>query len=386
MPKERSLVIVSKALAPYRVRFYAEIAKTLKARGWRVTLIVAMVGAKDHPWANPGTGNRELELVGLGIPEDSFLRKSINRVVHLIGINDIEIPNLRLIKELNRINPEVVWTHEHSLFCLAASVWAAVRDRVSILSTELGDHPPAYACSSLGLRFHRMAGFLYQGVIAQTKEATRRSEPTGAPIIFAPHAIDTDEYFPSERRTPERFRFLFTGALDDRKGIKIVVEACKRLATDRKDFELRVLGSGPFSTWLSELKEPWLSIGGFVEGERLRKEYRNANAYILPTSGDTYAVTVHEAAASGLPLIVGRMAGAVETLVEEGVTGHAIDANSVEELALRMSEFLDNPGKAKAMGLAARELATLYDVKLLGMRTAEFITTIDREIPGFPRP
>jgi len=382
---KKSLVIVSKALAPYRVRFYSEVAKTLKCRGWTTTLVVALHGAKDHPWADPGIDNQELELVSLGIPEESFLRRSINGVTRTIGISDVEIPNIRLIKELNRIDPEIVWTHEYSPFCLAASGWAAVRDRVSILSTDIGDHPPAYACSPGGLRFHRMVGFLYQGVIAQTKEATRRSEPAGAPIFFAPHAIDTDEYFPSDHRCPVRFRFLFTGALDDRKGIKRVIEACRRLAMKKRDFELRVLGSGPLSTWLSEQREPWLSMGGFVEGERLREEYRNANAYILPTSGDTYAVTVHEAAASGLPLIVGHMAGAVETLVEEGVTGHAIDSKNVEELVLRMTGLLENPGKAKTMGLAARELAKLYDVKLLGKRTAEFITAITGETPGSPK-
>src|SRR5690606_34169524 len=123
-------------------------------------------------------------------------------------------------------------------------------------------------------------------------------------------------------------------------------------------------------------KDPWINIGGFIEGERLQEEYRSANAYVLPTSGDTFAVTVHEAAASGLPLIVGKTAGAVETLVKEGVTGHAIDPQNIEELTARMRELLEDREKAKIMGGEARKVAQLYDVKLLGKRTAAFIIGI----------
>ena len=385
MQKIRSLAIVSKALAPYRVRFYSEVAKALKAEGWKVTLIVAMIGAKDHPWSNPGTDNSEIELVGLGTPEESFLRKSINGVTRLIGVNDLEIPNIRLIQELNRIDPEIVWTHEYSPFCLAASVWASVRDRVSILSTEIGDHPPAYACSPGGLRFHRMVAFLYQGVIAQTKEATRRSHPSGVPLILAPHAIDTSEYHPQEVKERPPFRFLFTGSLDERKGIRRLIEAGRMLAHCGKEFEVRVLGSGPLSTWLSEQKHPWLVIAGFKEGEALRNEYRSANAYVLPTNGDTYAVTVHEAAASGLPLIVGRNAGAVETLVENGITGFIIETSEPREIADHMERMLKEPEHAERMGGAARIKATEYDVRTLGAKTAEFILSLAPGSSGFPK-
>lgn len=375
MNRQHSLVIVSKALAPYRVRFYSEVAKALNPHGWEVTLVVATLGAKDHPWSDPGLNGGSLKIVGAGAQSGpSRMQKLADHLAKLLGKGDVEIPNLTLLKALEERNADVVWTHEYSPFCLAASLWAAFRDRGSILSTDLGSNPPKHSCTPGQLRFQKAVSFLYEGVIANTKEATRRNHPDGAPVIFAPHAIDTDQYLPAATgREPLRFRFLFTGGIRQEKGIVEVIEAGRLLAREGYDFEIRAVGTGPLSEWLANQTDPWLSIGGFVEGAALCREYREADVYVLPTEGDTYAVTVHEAAASGLPLIVGKTAGAVETLVEEGVSGFAIDPHNIPELASRMRELLDDRPRARSMGIHARELAELWDVKLLGKRTADFV-------------
>jgi Predicted glycosyltransferases len=290
---------------------------------------------------------------------------------------DSALPSPLLFRELGKLDPEIVWTHEYSPFCLAAAAWASLHGRVSLLSTDLGDSPPPYACSKKGLWLHKAVSFLFDAVIAQTKEATRRSHPSGVPMIFAPHAIDTSEYHPLDGNKVEPFRFLFTGSLDDRKGIRRLIEAGRFLTgCSSRNFEIRVLGYGPLASWLSEQPDHWLKILGFLEGEALRNEYRNADAYILPTSGDTYAVTVHEAAASGLPLIVGRNAGAVETLLEDGITGFVIETANPREIASQMDRLLKEPQRAAAMGKAARIKAESYDVKALGAKAAKFIVSL----------
>lgn len=191
----RSLVIVSKSLAPYRVRFYREVARYLSTCGWQTTLIVATAGAKDHPWLNPGEGDSSLRLLEIkGLLQDTPLWQGMRAMAGLPA--DSALPSPSLLRELGKLDPEIVWTHEYSPFCLAAAAWASLQGRVSLLSTDLGNSPPPYACSKKGLWLHRAVSFLFQAVIAQTKEATRRSHPSSAPMIFAPHAIDTSEYHP----------------------------------------------------------------------------------------------------------------------------------------------------------------------------------------------
>lgn len=370
----KSLVIVSKALAPYRVRFYSEVAKALFPFGWKVTLVVAMHGAKDHPWADPGLYSECLDIrCAYDGQDDSLVHRICERTGRLFGINNVELPNSNLLRILQEIDAGVVWTHEYSPFCLAAAVWASMRDRHCFLSTDLGAHPPPHSCTALQLRMQKMVSFLYEGVIANTPEATRRTHPAEAAVTFAPHAIDTDFYHPKVVMNCGMFQFLFAGGIRKEKGIQELVVACDLLAAEGHQFILRTVGTGPLAEWLGALSREWLSIGGFIEGEALAAEYRNSDAYVLPTEGDTYGVTLHEAAASGLPLIVGHSAGAVETLVIEGVTGFAINPKDVTELAARMRFLLLHRNTAKTMGQAARMLAERYDVKLLGKRTAQFI-------------
>lgn len=371
----KSLVIVTKSLAPYRVRFYQEIATDLQARGWRVAVIAAAIKGNDHPWANPKDMAQDLRIFDVGgTVHKSMFWQFLSKLSFLPP--SLLLPNKRLIDLLENEDAHVVWTHEYSPFCLAASLWASLRDRISLVSTDIGDNPPAYACTKLGVLYHRLVSFLYNGVIAQSAEATRRSRPENAPVLFAPHAIDTDEYFPAEHPKDKVFRFLFTGSLDDRKGVTQAIHAGKILAEKGLKFELRILGTGPLADWIRNQSGSWISIGGFIEGSALRDEYRNANAYILPTRGDTYAVSVHEAAASGLALIVGKTAGAVETLVKEGISGFAIDPDDVTEIYQKMEYCIRNPERTTEMGIAARNLAEQYNVVLLSKKTAQFIVNL----------
>ncbi len=369
MKRMRSLVIVSKGLAPYRVNFYNEVALALRVHGWRVILVVAKSGAEDHPWVNASGRHEALEIIETA-PSYPF-SKSRRLFSKLIGAT--ALPNSNLIHRLESERPDVVWTHEYSPFCLAAALWASLRDKVSILSSDLGDAPPSYAVTRPQLRIQQSLSFLYQAVIAQTMEATRRHHPRGAPQCFAPHSINTNEYLPAASPPNGPFRFLFTGGLSRRKGLDSLIEAARILSSSAANFELRIVGTGPLAPWLSEQTDPWLSVAGFREGADLIREYQSAHAYVLPTRADTYAVTVHEAAASGLPLIVGREAGATETLIQEGVSGYAIDPEDAKTLAARMKGLLEHPQLARTMGLNARALAEELDVKMLGRRTADFI-------------
>jgi glycosyltransferase involved in cell wall biosynthesis len=370
MERPLSLVIVSRALAPYRVNFYNEVALALQPHGWRVVLVVAKASAEDHPWTYPSGRHEALQIIDAATvfpmsPYRQWMAKYIQPYITL--------PNSTLLRCLENYRPDVVWTHEYSPFCLTAALWASWRDKISILSSDLGDKPPAYAICQQKLRLQRMLSFLYQAVIPQTMEATRRRHPAGAPQCFAPHAINTEEYLPAQTPPAGTFRFLFTGALSKRKGLDSLLAAARILSRSGAVFELRVVGTGPLAQWLGEQTEPWLSIAGFREGADFIQEYQSAQAYVLPTRGDTYAVTIHEAAASGLPLIIGREAGAAETLVEEGVSGFCIDPEDVTRLAARMKDLLSDRPRARAMGMRARELAVKLDVKLLGKKTADFI-------------
>jgi phosphatidylinositol alpha-1,6-mannosyltransferase len=61
-----------------------------------------------------------------------------------------------------------------------------------------------------------------------------------------------------------------------------------------------------------------------------------------------------EAAASGLPVVVGRSGGAPETVVD-GDTGYVVDPDSPGEVAAAIIALLDDPVAAAAMGRRGRD-------------------------------
>jgi glycosyltransferase involved in cell wall biosynthesis len=80
-----------------------------------------------------------------------------------------------------------------------------------------------------------------------------------------------------------------------------------------------------------------------------------ADAFLLPTPYDPFALVCTEAMASELPVVVSREAGAAE-LIEHGVNGLLLDdVTSIKELAGHMKFLMEDRGWATKLGCAGRK-------------------------------
>jgi phosphatidylinositol alpha-1,6-mannosyltransferase len=61
-----------------------------------------------------------------------------------------------------------------------------------------------------------------------------------------------------------------------------------------------------------------------------------------------------EASSCGLPVIAGSSGGAPDAVID-GVTGFVVDGTDNQQIAKAAIELLNNPEKAKAMGMAGRQ-------------------------------
>ncbi len=66
-------------------------------------------------------------------------------------------------------------------------------------------------------------------------------------------------------------------------------------------------------------------------------------------SADPFPNAVLEGLAAGLPVVASRGGGVVE-MIEEGVTGRLAEMGSVDDLAIQVNAFLDDPVQARRMG------------------------------------
>jgi len=78
------------------------------------------------------------------------------------------------------------------------------------------------------------------------------------------------------------------------------------------------------------------------------------SVFVLATHSEGLPVSVIEAMAHRLPVVASKVGGIPE-LIDDGVTGILIEPNNPEQLASAITELLQNPDKAKAMGNKARE-------------------------------
>jgi phosphatidylinositol alpha-1,6-mannosyltransferase len=65
-------------------------------------------------------------------------------------------------------------------------------------------------------------------------------------------------------------------------------------------------------------------------------------------------LSILEASAVGLPVVVGRSGGTPDAVVD-GVTGHLVDGTSAAAVAAAVSRLLDDPQQARQMGAAGRD-------------------------------
>ena len=129
--------------------------------------------------------------------------------------------------------------------------------------------------------------------------------------------------------------------------------------------ELVVVGDGPQRVELCRLVsqlglEATVRMTGALPRSGVLAELQAARVFALPVrtrwaglNPEGLGLAAVEAAACGLPVVVGRSGGAPET-VRDGVTGFVVDPARPADLAGRIATLLLDPVRAAAMGAAGR--------------------------------
>jgi glycosyltransferase involved in cell wall biosynthesis len=170
-----------------------------------------------------------------------------------------------------------------------------------------------------------------------------------APFGSPPHITDV-----SHRTYAKPVRFLFAGALTQRKGLADLFAAMKLVDSDQA--ELVVMGSPvlPLAFYRNQYAhftyEPPRPHAAFLE------LMDSCDVLVLPSIVEGRALVQQEAMSRGLPLIVTRNAGG-EDLIIEGQTGFLVPAGQPAAIAEKIEWFLQNRDKLPGMSVAARAKA-----------------------------
>jgi UDP-glucose:(heptosyl)LPS alpha-1,3-glucosyltransferase len=155
---------------------------------------------------------------------------------------------------------------------------------------------------------------------------------------------------------------LFVGGDWQRKGLQLAVDAVA-LAPG---WVLAVAGDGDPSALIARAEALGCAdrirfLGRMRDTARL---YAAADAFVLPTTYETFSLVSFEAAAAGLPLLVTRVNG-VEDLLEPGRNGWFIEREA-RDIARRLNDLSANPELALRMGADARAAALSHSWGAMG--------------------
>jgi glycosyltransferase involved in cell wall biosynthesis len=157
--------------------------------------------------------------------------------------------------------------------------------------------------------------------------------------------------------------FLFTGQLIPRKGLHLLLEACRQLKAEGCDaYQLLVAGDGEQRSQLEafaqmhNLPVTWL---GWINYGQLGQYFRAADVFILPTLEDTWGMVILEAMAFAKPVLCSKWAGASE-LVIDGENGYVFDCHDPTAIATAMRRLIEQPGLIAKMGDRSQQLISQH--------------------------
>ena len=179
-----------------------------------------------------------------------------------------------------------------------------------------------------------------------------------ARIIY--NSVDLpDHVWSQERSDNEPLRIGCAGIFKYAKGLPYIFKAVARLRTQHR-LTLELLGElreserEIFREMLDRTGiEDILSFTEAIPPEQVSRWLRSLDVFVLPSVSEGCPNILMEAMAAGVPSIA-TLTGAMETLVEDHVTGLLVPWGSSEALTGALAEIIENPGLAKSLGTAAR--------------------------------
>ena len=207
--------------------------------------------------------------------------------------------------------------------------------------------------------------------------------------IWIPNGVSRPEIQPAvkitERYGLERDDYiLFLGRLVPEKGVHYLIEAFRKVKTDKK----LVIAGGTSGTdgYIRRLKElakedDRIVFTGFVQGQTLEELYSNAYVYILPSDVEGMPLSLLEAMSYGNCCLVSSIPECTEVVEDQAVV---FEKSSVSALRDAVQKLCDEPETVAGYKAAARAfICDKYNWDEATKKTLELYdeSLIDQQVP-----
>ncbi|MEL6748484.1 MAG: glycosyltransferase, partial [Pseudomonadota bacterium] len=147
------------------------------------------------------------------------------------------------------------------------------------------------------------------------------------------------------------------------------------------NWELEVIGDGPARAQIME-RFSAAGLGGRItwHGALARhdvaKRLAAADVFVWPAVNEAIGLALIEAQAAGLPVVAGR-AGAIENIVNDGVTGHLVSVGDGPAFASALRALITDRAARQTLGAAAHRRACIhFDLPAVSGALSQFLSQI----------
>jgi glycosyltransferase involved in cell wall biosynthesis len=181
---------------------------------------------------------------------------------------------------------------------------------------------------------------------------------------------------------------LFLSRIDRKKGLDILLAAFAKIHKQEPRVMLVIAGNGE-AAFIGHLRQQATRLGigseiiwpGFLSGDDKRAALADADIFILPSYSENFGVSVVEAMAAGVPVIVSDQV-AIHQEIAAGRAGIVVPC-AVADLAAALDRFIVDEKLRSTMGKNGRLLArTKYSVEAV----RDDLLTLYRDVSSRPAP
>ena len=220
----------------------------------------------------------------------------------------------------------------------------------------------------------------FKGVIFVSKIVKKRwqylcEKNISKRIIY--NAVDNVAFIPNKNKEKKIIKLLFVGRLVNRKGLRYLLKAIKKIITDEHSIRLVVLGDGP-EKLISEKYVKDNNLSEFVEfkGEKFGKErisfYQNADIFCAPYSDEAFGITILEALACGVPVVGFKNESFLEILKGYPYPRLFVDNRNIIELSHALKQLIISSKKRKEIRKWGIEKVKEFNWSNTARQTEEF--------------
>ena len=356
---------------------------------------------------------------GTNIYFQNLLRSRITEEFDVYHLDTSDHRDLNNLSKLDLINVYLAIKNLFELFIVlfrfkpalvylapSPSILPYIRDGLFILITHFFSHAKIVIHMHAGMdfreKFFEKSNFLTRAFVRNTLKKVHTAIVLGDnlkriliglvdKVIVIPNGTDFNLRL---QETIIKFNKVvtisFLGSLVKRKGVLDILEAAKYVLKKHRNVIFKLGGSWRLQE-IETKKEAYRIIKrndyaehidfiGMVFGDEKINFFLDTDIFVFPSHNDSFGIVNIEAMSAECAVISSRNVGAINEIVEDGVTGLLVERKNPKKLADAILNLLDNVDVRISMGKAGRKrYEKLFTMKRNTDKFIELFTNILQE-------